>query len=300
MDYNISHIMNVRIARAAAIIIVALSAAVSSCRVPVCRFGRPYEGHDTCRDVTLSAGTSGEVSRITKVPGDRISAGELLVRLDADDSAGELTRAKERLAEAGKQEKAAKDELDRTTGEVSYSRGRYLTFSYLLKKGAVATREVDRLKDEWEFAEKQNRKAVAYYARAEAELAEARADLARTETEYGSVFITAPADGFLTRLMTWDGGYLLKGEEALMIAREGDVYFTGELDGEGPIWLGEEATVVPLAVPTGEITGYVAAITDAGARGRASRIVTVRLFPESRKDVANIGKTAWALLGADR
>ena len=301
MDYNITRIMNVQTARAAAIVTVALcAAAVSSCRVPFADSVVLIKGTVHAETVTLSAGTSGEVSRITRDPGDRISAGELLVRLDADDSAGELTRAKERLAEAGKQEKTAKDELDRTTGEVSYSRGRYLTFSYLLKKGAVATREVDRLRDEWEFAEEQNRNAVAYYERAEAELAEARADLARTETAYGSVFITAPTGGFLTRLMTWEGGYLLKGEEALMIAREGDVYFTGELAGEGAVWLGEEATVVPLAVPTGGIAGYVAAITDGGARGRASRIVTVRLFPESRKDVVNIGKKAWALLGADR
>lgn len=300
MDYNNGRIMNVRIAPPAAIVMVALSLAVSSCRVPFSDSLVLLSGVVRAETVTLSAGTSGEVSRITRGPGDPVTAGELLVRLDAEDSAGKLARDKERLAKAVQQEKAARDELDRTTGEVSYSRGRYLTFSYLLKKGAVAPREVDRLRDEWEFAEEQHRKAVAYYERADEELAEARASLARTETEYGSVFITAPIDGFLTRVMTWEGGYLLKGEEALMIARVGEVYFVGEFGGLGEIRLGEEARVLPLSVPTGPITGYVAAIENTGTGERAARVVTVRIFPESKKDVANIGKKAWALLGGSR
>lgn len=300
MDYNNAGIMNVRIASPAAIVMVALGLAVSSCRVPFSDSLVLLSGVVRAETVTLSAGTSGEVSRIIGGPGDPVTAGELLVRLNAEDSAGELSKAKDRLTEAIKQEKAARDELDRTTGEVSYSRGRYLTFSYLLKKGAVASREVDRLRDEWEFAEEQHRRALAYYERAGADLAEARADLARTETEYGSVLITAPTDGFLTRVMTWEGGYLLKGDEALTIARAGEIYFVGELGGRGEIRPGENVTVLPLSVPTGPIAGYVAAIEDTGTGERAARRVTVRIFPESKKDVANIGKKAWALLDGSR
>lgn len=289
--------MNIQTTPALAVVIVALVAAISSCRVPFDDSAVAVCGLVTAETVTLSAGTSGEVIRIAKGPGERVTAGELLVRLDSADSAGALTKAKKRLAEATEQEKAAKDELDRTAGEVSYSRGRYLTFSYLLKKGAVAPREVDRLKDEWEFAEQQNKRATAYYERARAELSEARADLARTEAEYGSIFILAPADGFLTRVMTWEGGYLLKGEEALTVARGGAVYFRAAVDPEWPVTLGEEATVLPLALPTGTITGYVAAITG-GDRGE--RTVIVRLFPNAKKDVANIGTRACAILHGAR
>jgi len=291
--------MNIRTAPVSAIAIIALCAAVSSCRVPFSDSIILIKGAIRAETVTLSSGTSGEVARITKAPGDRISAGELLVRLDAD-SAGELTRARKRLVEAIGQEKVARDELDRTVGEVSYSRGRYLTFTYLLKKGAVASREVDRLRDEWEFAEEQNRKASLYHKRAEEELAEARADLARTEAEYGSVFIMAPADGYLKRLITWEGGYLLKGDDVLTIAREGDIYFTADISCDTPIVLGEDAIVLPLAVPTGTIPGYVAEITDTGRDGKPSRTVTVRLFPKGKKDIANIGKPAWAVIGSAR
>jgi multidrug resistance efflux pump len=250
--------------------------------------------------ITITAGTSGEVKRITKGPGDRVKKGELLMRLDAADSAGELTGAKKRLVDATEQKKNAKAELDRTTGEVSYSRGRYLTFAYLLKRGAVATKEVERLKDEWEFAELQNKKAVIYYERAETELEEARVDLARTEAEYGSIFILSPADGFLTRVMTWEGGYLLKGDKAFAIAPAGEIYFTGRLDARQPISLGEEATILPLVVPTGTVKGYVAAIADANDDGSGWRVVTVRLFPRSRKDVVNIGKPAWGVVNTGR
>jgi multidrug resistance efflux pump len=287
--------MDIRTAPLAVIVIVTLFTAVSSCRVSSLGVPVPINGTIRAETITLSAGTSGEVRRVAKTTGDRVSRGELLVRLDAADSAGKLTRARKRLADATEQERNAGEELERTKGEVTYSRGRYLTFSYLLKKGAVASKEVERLKDEWEFAEEQNRKAAAYYERAQAELDEARDDLTRTETEYGSVFILAPADGFLTRLMTWEGGYLLKGEEALTIARAGGVYFTGVVRGDRPIALGADATVLPLAVPTGTITGYVTEIRNEGGAENPSRIVTIRLFPKTKKDVANIGKRAWAI-----
>lgn len=289
--------MNVRIPPLTVIVIVALLTAVSSCRVRFTDPVIPVGGTIYAETITLSAGTSGEVKRITKQPGDRVKKGELLVRLDTADSAGELTEARRRLADVTQQERNAREELDRTKGEVSYSRGRYLTFSYLLKKGAVAPREVDRLKDELDFAEEQNRKAVAYYERAETELAHARDDLARTEAEFGSVLLLSPVDGFLARLMTWEGGYLLKGEEALTIAREGDIYFTAVITGDRPICLGEEATILPLAVPTGTITGYVAEIADGNGTDDRPRTVTVRLFPKSKKDVANIGKSAWGIFG---
>ncbi len=289
--------MNVRTAPLAVIVIVAVLTAVSSCRVSSLGEPVPITGTIRAETITLSAGTSGEVRRIAKAPGDRVNRGELLVRLDAADSAGNLTRARKRLADATEQERNAGEELERTKNEVTYSRGRYLTFSYLLKKGAVASKEVERLKDEWEFAEEQNRKATAYYDRAKAELAEARDDLVRKEAEYGSVFILSPADGYLTRLMTWEGGYLLKGEEALTIARTGGIYFTGRVTKDRPVTLGADVTVLPLAVPTGTIRGYVAEIRNEGGDEGPSRIVTIRLFPETKKDVANIGKRAWAILG---
>ncbi len=292
MDYNNSGKMNVRIVPYAAIVILILSAGASSCRARFPEGTVLMYGTVSTRAITITAGTSGEVKRITKGPGDRVNKGELLLRLDPSDSAQELTRAKERLADATEQERNAKTELDRTEGEVSYSRGRYLTFAYLLKKGAVATKEVERLKDEWAFAELQYKKAAIYYERAKTELDEARADLAGTEEEYGSVFVLSPADGFLTRLTTWEGGYLLRGDNALVIAPAGEIYFTGRLDAEAPVSLGDEADVLPLALPTGRVKGYVAALADRNDKGSRWRVVTVRLFPDSRKDVINIGRPA--------
>ena len=69
MDYNNSQIMNVRIARAAAIVIVALSAAVSSCRVPFADSVVLIKGTVHAETVTLSAGTSGEVIANHQGPG---------------------------------------------------------------------------------------------------------------------------------------------------------------------------------------------------------------------------------------
>ena len=296
MDYNSGVKMNVRILPWAAIVIFVLSTGASSCGARSSETTDLAWGSVRAAEIVITSGTSGEVARITKQPGDRVKKGELLIRLDPADSAKNLSRAKKRLADATEQEKNAKAELDRTAGEVSYSKGRYLTFTYLLKRGAVAPREVDRLKDEWEFAEVQNKKASLLYDSASLELEQARDDLARTEREYGSIFITSPADGFLTHVMTWEGGYLLKGDKALTLAVAGEVYFTCRLDARKTIRLGEEAVVLPLAVPTGTMRGYVAEMSGADDHGSPSRTVNIRLFPRSKKDVINIGRPACGII----
>jgi multidrug resistance efflux pump len=251
------------------------------------------KGAITAEHITLISGATGEVRKITKGPGDHVTKDELLLRLDPKDSAGELGKARENLKKLDAEEKKAKDELDRTTAELSYSRGRYLTFSSLYTRGAVARREVDRLRDEWEFAEDQHKKAESWYSDAAAGLAEAEIGLKRAEDHYGSVLILSPWDGYVTRLLTWEGGYLLLGEEMMVIARAGEVYFRGKIDADAPASLGEEAVVLPLDISTGAIHGYVARI-DSDAAG--NRIVTVRIFPEKKKDIVNIGKNAWAFL----
>jgi multidrug resistance efflux pump len=292
--------MNGKFLTYAAMIIFVFSTGVMSCRTRLSEGTALTYGTIHAATITVTAGTSGEVNRITKQPGDPVKKGELLIRLDAADSAGELSRAKKRLTDAVDQEKNAKAELDRTTEEVTYSRGRYLTFAYLLKRGAVAGKEVERLKDEWEFAELQNEKAKVYYGRAEIELEEARAELAKTEAEYGSIFILSPADGFLTRLVTWEGGYLLKGDRALVVAPAGEIYFTGRIGADNPVSLGDNATIFPLAIPTGTVNGYVAAIANRAETGSTALVVTVRLFPASKKDVANIGRHALGLVYTEK
>ncbi len=251
------------------------------------------KGAITAEHITLISGATGEVKKITKGPGDPVKKDEILLRLDPKDSAGELSKARENLKKLKEEEKKAKEELDRTTAELSYSRGRYLTFSSLYTRGAVARREVDRLKDEWEFAEDQHKKADVWYSDAAGRLKEAELGLKRAEEHYGSVLILSPWDGYVTRLLTWEGGYLLLGEETIVIARAGEVYFRGKADGDDSVSLGEEAVVLPLDISTGPIHGYVARIDPAGA---GKTIVTVRIFPEKKKDIVNIGKNAWAVL----
>lgn len=275
------------------VIVFLLCLCGASCRLTAAERITFVKGTVTAQMITLVSGATGEVKETAKGPGDRVTENELLLRLDPKDSEGELTKARERLTGLREEEKRAREELDRTTAEISYSRGRYLTFASLFKKGAVARREVDRLKDEWEFAEAQHKKAEAWYSRAARKLLEAELELKRAEEHYGSVMIVSPADGYVARLLTWEEGYLLLGEEAIVIARAGEVSFVGMLDPDDRVSLGEEAIVWPLAFPTGPIRGYVARI-DNDAPGK--RTVTVRIFPQSKKDVVNIGKEAWAVL----
>ena len=257
-------------------------------------------GEITADFTSISSGTSGEVERIERDIGDRVEEGDLLLKLDPADSEAELSRAKEKLDGLLKDEDKAKNEYEKALAQYGYLAGRYERYKRLYKDGAIARMEVVRTQDEYEFAKLEKEKAEAKLDRISSEIDEAESDLEAIEGEYSSILIVSPRDGFVTRYLAWEGGYLLRGEEVAEIAADGDIYFTGEVSYDRLPSLGDNAKVIPVGLKIGYIPGYVSEIAvDRGGNNTAA-VIKLRLRPrrEGNFDLLSIDdkKKAIALI----
>ncbi len=241
-------------------------------------------GEITADFTPISSGTSGEVEKIEKDIGERIDSGELILKLNPADSEAELLRAREKLDRLLRDEEKAKKEYENALSQYGYLAGRYERYKRLYKAGAVARMEVVRTADEWEFAKREKEKAEAKLDRISKDVDKAEAELEIVEMEYDSVFVVSPGGGFITRYLEWEGGYLLRGEEAAEIAADGDIYFIGSLSSGRLPSLGDDGIAIPIRLKMGYISGYISEIIVGEGGNRNNAIVKLRLRPSRNSD----------------
>ncbi|MBN1573480.1 MAG: hypothetical protein JW984_09830 [Deltaproteobacteria bacterium] len=245
--------------------------------------------------IIVTAGASGEVERIERGVGDRVKEGELILKIGLEDTEEKLKKYLERLQSLQEKVKEAKEEYEKSKIQIGYSKGRYLKNRMLFSKGAIAEREVFRTKEEYDFAVALNERAKRDYDQILGEIKSVEEEILKIEGEYGSVFVLSPETGFITKCFAWEGGYLLKGDRAAEIVKDGSVYFEGickSKSGSGGIHPGDEAFVIPIVtriLATGTIRGEVTGVTNIGAGGNSAVKVEIRLKPESRWEILALG-----------
>ena len=254
-------------------------------------------GEITADFTTIRSGTSGEVEKIEKDIGERISRGDLILKLDPADSEAELFSYREKLDKLLRDEGKAKKEYEKALSQYNYLGGRYEKYKRLYKEGAIARMEVVRTKDEYEFAKLEKDKAEAKLDKISKEIREAEFELEIIEGEYDSVVIVSPKGGFITRYLAWEGGYLLRGEEVAEIAADGDIYFRGEVSSDSLPSLGDDGKVFPVGLKIGYIQGYVSEIVAGDEENRANAVIELRLRPkqDDNFDVLSIDDTRKAI-----
>jgi RND family efflux transporter MFP subunit len=141
-------------------------------------------------DATLASRLAATVAEVTAVPGRRVRAGEVLVRLDARESDGALEGARAALASAEEAWKIAR-----------WNEGR---FARLSDRGAAAPIELEH--------------AVAGEAQARAQVAAATAAVRRAETDRSQAVLTAPFDGVVVEKMASPGDLALPGRPLVRLA----------------------------------------------------------------------------------
>ena len=250
--------------------------------------------------VIVTAGASGKVERIERGVGDKVKEGELILKIGVEDTEEKLNRSRGRLEELKENMKKAKEELEKSQRQVGYSKGRYLRNRMLFSKGAIAEREVFRTKEEYDFAVALNERAKRDYDRILGEIEALKEEILKIEGEYGSVFVLSPETGFITKCFAWEEGYLLKGDRAAEIVREGSIYFEGILKAEvkakgvkDSVAPGDEAFVIPVIprmLATGAIKGEVSNIKNIDKNNGSEDVeVEIKLRPESRWEILALG-----------
>jgi len=183
-----------------------------------------YEASGTVRArtaVTLSAKVMGYVREVNAHAGDRVRAGQVLVRLDSRDLEAEYRRA-----EAGRQEAdAAIPELDQAVAaakaNLELAQVTFRRMDDLFRKKSISNQEYDEAGTRLKAAQANYEMAVAKRGQLKARIAQAEQARSAAEVMRGYATLTAPFAGVVTARQAEPGTLAAPGAPLLTLEREG-------------------------------------------------------------------------------
>ena len=165
--------------------------------------------------VTLDvrAEISGLVDAVLVKEGDRVSAGQVLVKLDNRVAASQLEEAEAHLRQVQLQDSAA--ELDVDDGALELKRNSYNRAKAMFDKGLISRDALEAKQLEVTVAERALERHRRGRASSRAAVAEARANLARARAQLDHTVVRAPFDAYvLRRLIDVGAGVSAVGQSA--------------------------------------------------------------------------------------
>jgi multidrug efflux pump subunit AcrA (membrane-fusion protein) len=147
--------------------------------------------------IELRAEASGIVEAVGAREGDRVSAGQELVRLDSSLAQSALDQAEANLRQAELQDAATKLDLDEDTLELR--RRTFGRTKQLLAEGLISKDEFEKSELELRVAERSIERAKRNIEGSQARIAQARAAVEQARTQLQHTTIRAPFDAFVLR-----------------------------------------------------------------------------------------------------
>jgi multidrug efflux system membrane fusion protein len=183
-----------------------------------------YEATGTVRARTsavLSARLMGYVREVTVQAGDRVRAGQLLVRLDARD-----VDVSGRRAEAAREEvRSAVPEADSgvaaAKANLDLAQGTFQRMQELFQKTSISNQEFDEVSARLKAAQAAYEMASARRMQLNSKLAQADQEVRAVEVTRSYAEVTAPFAGVVTAKTAEAGSLALPGAPLLTIEREG-------------------------------------------------------------------------------
>lgn len=169
---------------------------------------RPLEAGGVVRartTATLVSRIVAEVHAVLVQPGDRVKAGQPLIRLDARDLAAGQARAQAGLAAAEQAARAAVTARDGADAGLALASATHRRLAELRAKNSATPHELDQAVSGLKGAEAQALGAQAGVRQAEAGVEAARAALSSASVAVSWATITAPFDGIVTEKMVEPG-----------------------------------------------------------------------------------------------
>jgi len=155
--------------------------------------------------VQLATATGGIVKEVLKWEGDRVSAGEILVKLDDERELLKVEQARSRLRSQQSKVEVEKSNLRETGIRLKNKQKQLATSGSLLSKGAESGSAYDDLSAEAASLEANLAGSLANVQLAESQLAELGVELRQSEEEAGKKNLRAPSDGILLEMKVSPG-----------------------------------------------------------------------------------------------
>lgn len=176
-------------------VIVSTIAVLQSRGAEIDGFTEPY------RDIDVAAAEMGRVIALEVREGDRVTAGQLLARLDEDILTAMLKVAKAEMESAGR--------LDAATAELRMHQESLDKLEDLLQRNHATQREVDRARSQTEMA-------AARVKAAQEELAVKSLEFERTQAQLAQRRVLSPIDGVVTRVLKDAGEFVSPNDPVLV------------------------------------------------------------------------------------
>lgn len=283
---------------------------------------------------TLSFQQSGPLVTINVVQGDRVSAGELLAKIDDSTLRAQLGQIEAQIAQASAQAQASQLNVpitqSATTQAVANAKAalanaklNYDQNNQLYKQGYVSLTQLEQTRAAYVAAQTQYQTAVANTgntgvqssnaAAARQAVAAAQAQANTLHTQIGQTSLYSPFNGIVTARYMDPGGMVTPGTAVLQVAKVDTVWVNVNIPDEdlayvhsgtpvsfttsqigGRTWHGSIATVN--AVPTQGTLSYQARIlqTNPGDLLRGGMLITATIQKERRNNAIVVPRAAVA------
>ena len=252
-------------------------------------------------DLAKSVVATGKIEPITKVEikskasgivkkwyidaGQAVKAGTVLVELDKEEIEAQVRQAKAQLEAAEASEHAAaadyeRAKVDAISPDIPMLKRAYDRAISMAKDGVVSQSQLDDAQKAYELAINKQQVAQAQLGvlkarekQAEAQVAQARANLAQLQEQLTYYTITAPIDGIILSRDIEQGdavsSILVMGSSSTLVMTEGDtseVYVKGKVDESdiGKVYLGQPARIKVESFKDKTFTGKVTKISPMG------------------------------------
>ncbi|MFO0996939.1 MAG: efflux RND transporter periplasmic adaptor subunit [Alphaproteobacteria bacterium] len=183
-------------------------------------------GRMEATEVDIAAKFPGRIEQVLVREGDDVSAGQLLVRVDAKSVRASLAQARARLDQAREQIKLTRAEITRRSSELALARIEANRSRTLLERGFSTQERVDRDRTRAETAEAALSQARAAQMDALAIESEARARIDEIEANLSDMDLYAPTAGRVLYRLAEPGEVLPSGGKALVVVDLDDLYMT--------------------------------------------------------------------------
>lgn len=244
-------------------------AVVALVLVPITLWGRYSTSYVTSRNASVKgsmtqvgAQIDGVVASVEVEPGDKVTAGQVLVRFEDHQLQANIVRARSRLNEAMARSTSAQTRIDAAQSQRNEAKVRYDQRVELARTGAISLDELRTAETKLKTSEAQERTAFADHDASGAEISTAQADLAIARADLEAAVIRAPADGRVVRRISEPGASVVVGQPmvALWIGKEVWVEAWIDQDDLSKVAVGNDVKVTMSSFPGRAFHGKVTSI----------------------------------------
>ncbi len=230
--------------------------------------------------VTISPKISGRINEILADQGDRVSKGDVLVRLDNDELTQQVEIAQATLAASQAAVDRLKTDRTRAVAVADQARREHQRIQQLMSQSAITESELDKAVESVAIADAGLSRTDAAIVEGQQQVLAAEKTLAYHRARLGDTEITAPFDGLIVQRQRDPGDVVVPGSPILQLVSLEQLWISAWIDETEMTHLdmGQPARIVFRSEPERSYPGEVARLAKEADRETREFIVDVHVM----------------------